>query len=166
MAVKRRDVRESAFILSFEMLFRDDSIDEIFEAAKMIDDIVLNDDVRALVSGIMDKQDELDAMISKYSKNRAIVRIPRINVAVLRLAIYEALYDEEAPDGEYIVLAFDEDNIRFDFFLADPSSNLIREVYTIDGEEYSTMYRAIFEDKDKTAVGIMQKWCEQLAEVQ
>ena len=80
--------------------------------------------------------------------------------------IYEALYDEEAPDGEYIVLAFDEDNIRFDFFLADPSSNLIREVYTIDGEEYSTMYRAIFEDKDKTAVGIMQKWCEQLAEVQ
>ncbi|SDB15306.1 NusB antitermination factor [Ruminococcaceae bacterium FB2012] len=97
MAVKRRDVRESAFILSFEMLFRDDSIDEIFEAAKMIDDIVLTDDVRALVSGIMEKQNELDAMISKYSRNRAIVRIPRINVAVLRLAIYEALYDEKVP---------------------------------------------------------------------
>ena len=97
MAVKRRDVRESAFILSFEMLFRDDSIDEIFDAAKMIDDIVLTDDVRALVSGIMEKQNELDAMISKYSRNRAIVRIPRINVAVLRLAIYEALYDEKVP---------------------------------------------------------------------
>lgn len=80
--------------------------------------------------------------------------------------IYELLYDEEAPDGEYIVLAFDEDNIRFDFFLADPSSNLIREVYTIDGEEYTEMYRAVFEDEDKTAVGIMQKWCEKLAEVQ
>lgn len=97
MAVKRRDVRESAFILSFEMLFRDDSIDEIFEAASMIDDIVLNDDVRALVSGIMDKREELDAMISKYSKNRAIIRIPRINVAVLRLALFEALYDDKVP---------------------------------------------------------------------
>ncbi len=97
MAVKRRDVRESAFILSFEMLFRDDSIDEIFEAAGMIDDIVLNDDVRRLVSGIMEKQDELDAMISKYSRNRAIVRIPRINLAVLRLALYEALYDDKVP---------------------------------------------------------------------
>ena len=97
MAVKRRDVRESAFILSFEMLFRDDSIDEIFEAASMIDDIVLNDEVRALVSGIMDKREELDAMISKYSKNRAIIRIPRINVAVLRLAVYEALYDDKVP---------------------------------------------------------------------
>ena len=97
MAVKRRDVRESAFILSFEMLFRDDSIDEIFDAAKMIDDIVLTDDVRALVSGIMEKQNELDAMISKYSRNRAIVRIPRINVVLLRLAIYEALYDEKVP---------------------------------------------------------------------
>lgn len=97
MAVKRRDVRESAFILSFEMLFRDDSINEIFEAAGMIDDIVLNDDVRRLVSGIMEKQDELDAMISKYSRNRAIVRIPRINLAVLRLALYEALYDDKVP---------------------------------------------------------------------
>ena len=97
MAVKRRDVRESAFILSFEMLFRDDSIDEIFEAASMIDDIVLNYDVRALVSGIMDKREELDAMISKYSKNRAIIRIPRINVAVLRLAVFEALYDDKVP---------------------------------------------------------------------
>ena len=97
MAVKRRDVRESAFILSFEMLFRDDSIDEIFEAAGMIDDIVLNDDVRRLVSGIMEKQNELDVMISKYSRNRAIVRIPRINLAVLRLALYEALYDDKVP---------------------------------------------------------------------
>ena len=97
MAVKRRDVRESAFILSFEMLFRDDSIDEIFTAAAMIDDIVLNDDVRALVSGITEKRDDLDAVISRYSKNRAIVRIPRINLAVLRLAIYEALYDEKVP---------------------------------------------------------------------
>lgn len=97
MAAKRRDVRESAFILTFEMLFRDDSIDEIFESAKSLEDIVLNDEVRRLVEGVTEKRDELDAEISKYSKQRSIVRIPRINLAVLRLAIYEALYDDKVP---------------------------------------------------------------------
>lgn len=97
MAAKRRDVRESAFIISFEMLFRDDSIDEIFEAAQMLDDILLNDEVRRLVEGIDEKKDELDIEIAKYSKQRSLVRIPRINLAVLRLAIYEALYDDKVP---------------------------------------------------------------------
>lgn len=94
---KRRDVRESAFIISFEMLFRDDSVDDIFAAAQMLEDIVLDDEVRALVEGIRDKAEELDLKITKYSKQRSIIRIPRINLAVLRLAIYEALYDDKVP---------------------------------------------------------------------
>ena len=79
---------------------------------------------------------------------------------------YEVLYDEEAPDGEYIVMAFDEEGIRYDFFLADPAANLIREVFTLDGEEYTTLYQAVFDDPEETAVGIMKEWCEQLAKVQ
>lgn len=97
MAAKRRDVRESAFILSFEMLFRDDSIDEIFECAKSLDDILLNAEVRRVVEGIDSRKDELDAEISKYSDKRSVARIPRINLAILRLAIYEALYDDKVP---------------------------------------------------------------------
>ena len=97
MAAKRRDVRESAFILSFEMLFRDDTVDELFEAAEMIDDILLNDEVRALVEGIKERAEELDAVAAKYSRNRSLARIPRINLAVLRLAVYEALYDDKVP---------------------------------------------------------------------
>jgi N utilization substance protein B len=97
VAAKRRDVRESAFILSFEMLFRDDTVDELFEAAEMIDDILLNDEVRALVEGIKERAEELDAVAAKYSRNRSLARIPRINLAVLRLAVYEALYDDKVP---------------------------------------------------------------------
>jgi N utilization substance protein B len=97
VAAKRRDVRESAFIISFEMLFRDDSIDEIFESAKSLDDILLNDEVRALVEGINSRKDDLDNEISKYSNKRSVARIPRINLAILRLAIYEALYDDKVP---------------------------------------------------------------------
>lgn len=97
MAAKRRDVRESAFILSFEMLFRDDSLDEIFAMAREVDDILINEEVENLVSGIYNKMNELDSVISKFSDKRSIERIPKINLAILRLAIYEAIYDDKVP---------------------------------------------------------------------
>ena len=80
--------------------------------------------------------------------------------------IYKVLYKEEAPDGEYIVMDFEKEGLRYDFFLAEPERNLIREVYTLNGKEYTLMYQAVFKDQDETAVGIMQRWCDQLAKVQ
>lgn len=97
MPVKRRDVRESALILTFEKLLRDDSLEEIFETASEAESVIVNNEVKALVCGIIEKSDEIDEIISKYSDKRAVERIPKINLAVLRLAIYEAIYDEKVP---------------------------------------------------------------------
>lgn len=97
MQAKRRDVRESALILTFEKLFRDDSVDEIFEIASETEGVIINSEVKALVRGIIEKSEEIDSIISKFSNKRAVERIPKINLAVLRLAIYEALYDEKVP---------------------------------------------------------------------
>lgn len=94
---KRRETREAAFLLSFEKLFRDDSLEQIFEIAEEIDEILVNDEVKTVVRNIFDKQEELDNIISKYSDKRTVSRIPKINLAILRLAIYEALYDEKVP---------------------------------------------------------------------
>lgn len=77
---------------------------------------------------------------------------------------YEEVLDTEAPEGEYIVLAFDGEGVRFDFFQDPDAANLIREVRTTDdGEEYVSLYEAHFEDADKTAYGIMQEWCDAIA---
>ena len=97
MSAKRRDVRESGVILIFEKLFRNDSVDEIVEIAEEYGDIMINDEVTALVKGVCEKEDELDSIISRYSNKRAVERIAKINLAVLRLAIYEAKYDEKVP---------------------------------------------------------------------
>ena len=97
MSVKRRDVRESAFLLTFEMLFRNDNIDELIEIAKENDAIIINDEVVELARGIEEKSDVLDEIISSYSNKRAVNRIPKINLAILRLASYEANYDEKVP---------------------------------------------------------------------
>lgn len=97
MSVNRREVRESVFILSFEKLFRDDSEDEIIEIASEIGELTINDEVIHNFKGIFEKAQELDTIISKYSDKRTIERIPKINLAILRLALYEALYDEKVP---------------------------------------------------------------------
>ena len=71
----------------------------------------------------------------------------------------EEISDEERPDGEYIVMAFDEDNVRFDFFLGEGMENYIREVKTMDdGEEVETLYKASFKDPEESATGIMKEW--------
>ena len=68
------------------------------------------------------------------------------------------LSDSEQPDGEYIVMAFDDENVRFDFFLGEGLENYIREVKTTDdGEEVETLYRAVFEDPEESATGIMRE---------
>lgn len=94
----RREVRQAAFLLSFEKMFLDDELDKIFESAEELGEFIpVNDEVKALVRGMFDKQEELDSIISKYSDKRAVNRIPKVDLTALRLAIYEALYDEKVP---------------------------------------------------------------------
>ena len=97
MAAKRREVRETACILSFEKLFRDESIDDIVRISQEYDDFKIDDEAVRLVKGVLDKQDELDKIISGFSNKRSIERIPKINLAIIRLAIYEAMYADKVP---------------------------------------------------------------------
>ncbi len=93
----RREIRDSAFKLVFEQLLRDDNIEELYEIAEEIDEITVNDEVKKLVEGTLAHKDELDGIISGYSKSRSIARISKLNLAILRIAIYESLYDENTP---------------------------------------------------------------------
>jgi len=79
------------------MLFRDDPVEEIFESAAALDDVVVNDEIKSVVRGVIENSDSLDQKIAAFSDKRSIARIPRINLAILRLAIYEALYDDKVP---------------------------------------------------------------------
>lgn len=94
----RHEIREAAFVLSFEKLFRpDDTLDEIFDIAQSVDEFPVNSQVKTLVENVFAKAQELDEVISKYSEKRNVERIPKLNLAILRIAIYEALYDDKVP---------------------------------------------------------------------
>ena len=93
----RREIRDSAFKLVFEQLLRDDDIQELYDIAEEIEEITVNDDVKKIVEGTIEHAAELDDIISGYSKSRSISRISKLNLAILRIALYEAIYDDNTP---------------------------------------------------------------------
>jgi len=90
----RREIRDSAFKLVFEQLLRDDDINELYAIAE---EITVNDEVKKIVEGTMQHAEELDRIISGYSKSRSLARISKLNLAILRIALYESIYDENTP---------------------------------------------------------------------
>ena len=63
-----------------------------------------------------------------------------------------------APDGECVVLSFPDEDVRYDFFVAD--GNLVREVRG----EYETFYERTFLDLDISNTEAMQGWYNAIAE--
>ncbi|MGN0666339.1 MAG: transcription antitermination factor NusB [Huintestinicola sp.] len=97
MKMKRSDVREAAFMLVFESQFRDDGIEEIIESAKEADEYDFNDEAIELFKNVTDKAEELDEIISRFSEKRKVSRIGKVSLAVLRIAVYESIYDDRVP---------------------------------------------------------------------
>lgn len=50
-----------------------------------------------LVSGVQDNLNELDARISSISENWSVERMPVLDKTIMRLALYEMLYEDEVP---------------------------------------------------------------------
>ena len=67
----------------------------------------------------------------------------------------------EAPDGEYVVLAFPDEDTRFDFFKAEGGENLVRMVWNGDNE---ALWQLSYTDPAVKASEIMQEWYDALAE--
>ena len=75
---------------------------------------------------------------------------------------FEGADNSETPDGEYIVLSFPDDDIRFDFFRMEGKGHYVRQVWSGDNE---MLYRAVFENGDHASetADIMAEWYDALA---
>ena len=93
----RHETRECAFYILFEMQFQNDTAEELFQVAEEADLLPLTDAVKDMVNGVVAHEVELDEIISAYSTKRVINRIPKVNLSILRLALYEIRYDAQMP---------------------------------------------------------------------
>lgn len=98
----RRELREQLFVLLFQKEFYGE---EAFEEQREIyfQTHSMKEEEQTYLTGKLEnigkRQEELDAMISEHSKGWKIDRIGKEELAILRLAVYEAVFDEDIPVG-------------------------------------------------------------------
>ena len=85
------------FILIFEKVFNQDSVEDILELAAETRDLTPDEYIKTVFSGVYDKLDLLDEIISKNSIGWNIKRISKTALCVLRLAIYEIKFMDAIP---------------------------------------------------------------------
>ena len=94
--MKRSEMREQAFLLTFEGLFSSgQDIDEVIE--------LYSENVEAVSKYAKDvfvgSKNELDEIINKYSKSWKAARLPKVTLAILYVALYEMKNVEDVADG-------------------------------------------------------------------
>lgn len=113
--MSRKQAREIALHLVFEMGFREFEAEEIL--TDRLDESILksisgeiqiyagkisekdSDYIRTVVKGVATHLGELDELIEQNAKGWSMKRISRMTMAVLRLALYEMKYMSDVPVG-------------------------------------------------------------------
>lgn len=93
----RKQAREEAFILIFEKLFSDSTVEEILDLAIEVRDLEPDDYIKNVFYGVFENIAEIDSVISENSVGWKIERISKTALSVLRLAIYEMKFFDEIP---------------------------------------------------------------------
>jgi len=75
----------------------DEQLEGFFITQDVIKDIEIKDFFIILAKGVCDNRDSIDEIISKYSDNWKVSRISRIDINILRIAIYEMLNLSNIP---------------------------------------------------------------------
>ena len=98
--MKRSEAREQAFIVLFEKIFDEESaISEIIKNAQEAELIKINGFAQSILTAIEENSSKVDEVIENNLKGWSIQRLPKVSLAVLRLAIGEMLFVDDVPAG-------------------------------------------------------------------
>ena len=103
--MRRRDVRRNAFTLLFQLGFTDNEEEAkniFFEEAEMDLSKSEKEFILKTVNGVREHVDEIDEIINSVAKKWDTKRMANVDLAILRLAVYEMKFDNETPDGVVI----------------------------------------------------------------
>lgn len=96
----RHEAREQAFLVLFEKTFFEDvSISEIIADAQDAELIKINNFANETLKAIEKNIDAIDKMIADNSRDWSVERLPKVTLAVLRLAIGEIMFIDDIPTG-------------------------------------------------------------------
>lgn len=97
--MKRREARQQAFVLVFEQSFTHDGMEQIIDTAEAVMGKPVDEFAARLALGTEEKLPVIDEKIAGNSRGWKLERLSKVSLAVLRLAIYELLFEQEIPVG-------------------------------------------------------------------
>jgi len=104
--MSRTTAREVAMMMHFSnLLGGEDTPEHVCEKAELLGTLDEEDllYVNQMLDGVSAHTEEIDEFVSKFSKDWIIDRIARVDLSILRIAIYEMLYrKEDVPTGAAI----------------------------------------------------------------
>ncbi|NLX77673.1 MAG: transcription antitermination factor NusB [Clostridiaceae bacterium] len=98
--MSRRITRENAMKILYQIQLRDDDIDDqvklFLDEAEGLENLDM-DFFLDVVHGVVRNREEIDHLISSHSKGWELERMPKVDLAIMRLAVYELKYREDIP---------------------------------------------------------------------
>lgn len=96
----RRESRENAMKLLYQVQVQRDDIEEQID--RFLEEQEINDSqdkeyLLNVVKGVIEKKMELDSLISLHAKGWTINRMPKVDLAIMRLSCYEIKFREDIP---------------------------------------------------------------------
>jgi len=67
----------------------------------------IGDYAEGLVRGVVEHQDRIDGLLAEHSRGWLVDRMPAVDRAILRIAVYELLYSIEVPSAVVVNEAVD-----------------------------------------------------------
>ena len=102
--MNRRSLREQVFKLLFRVEFNErEEMEEQCHLFLEHEEVAMTEEEETHIVGkykaIHEKLEEIDAMINEKAKGWNTDRMGKVDLTVIRLAVYEMKYDETIPDG-------------------------------------------------------------------
>ena len=102
--MNRRSLREQVFKLLFRVEFNErEEMEEQCHLFLEHEEVVMTEEEETHIvekyKAIHEKLEEIDAMINEKAKGWNTDRMGKVDLTVVRLAVYEMKYDETIPDG-------------------------------------------------------------------
>lgn len=96
----RKEAREWVVKYLYSRTFQDQCVESLADFLKN-QELDLNEEayMREVVAGVEENLDAIDADIEKYLRSWTTARIPKLDLAILRAAVFEIKYSEEVPTG-------------------------------------------------------------------
>lgn len=102
--MSRRELREQIFKFIFRVEFN--AMEEMAEQEKLFFEdyeLAIKDEDAAYISEksnkILQRLEEIDGLINQYAKGWTTERMSKVDLTIIRLAVYEIKFDEDVPAG-------------------------------------------------------------------